>query len=441
MQAAKVSLEEFAGIVGEGNARPAAAGDEIDGVAPEFVVEPGSVEEVSAVMKLAHDNGLKVAPRGGGTKLDLGNPPQAVDLVVSTARLNRVTEHAAGDLVVLAQAGVRLEDLQEQLAAESQALALDPPEAGATLGGLISADSSGPRRFRYGKVRDLLIGITVVLGDGTISRAGGKVVKNVAGYDLCKLYTGALGTLGIVVETIWRLHPIPEARATVALSVESPESAGSAIQSVLHSALVPSAVELEWGEGSGTLVVLLEGVEPGVKAQAGITRSLLEPHGTVNVLADEEEQELWARILSPQHESAGANGDASAEVRVRVSGVAAAVGEYLAAIGRAAVGSGLTARASGPAGSGVLHVEFSGPVESSEEEYLAAARRAVQELRASVAGHPAGGSVVLERAPESLKRQIEVWGSVGGELAVMQRMKKRFDPEFVMNPGRFVGGI
>ena len=208
-----VSLEDLQKIVGEEHAREATEEDVVDGIAPAFVAEPGTVEEISELMKLASEGGLTAAPRGSGTKMDLGNPPRDLDLIVSTARMNEIIEHTPGDQVVRVQAGLKLQDLQEQLAGSDQMLGIDPPEtrAGATIGGVVAANSSGPRRYSYGTVRDLIIGITVVLPDGTIAKAGGKVVKNVAGYDLGKVFTGAHGTLGVVASTTWRLHPVQAA--------------------------------------------------------------------------------------------------------------------------------------------------------------------------------------------------------------------------------------
>ena len=233
------------GLVG-----PAPAGTAVDGVPVARLARPGSVEEASQVLRAAAEDGLAVAFAGGASKLGLGNPPERADLLVSTGRLDQVLEHAAGDLVVRAQAGVRLADLQAALAPAGQWLALDPPEPRATVGGVVAANASGPRRLRYGTVRDLIIGITVVLADGTVAHAGGKVVKNVAGYDLAKLFCGSLGTLGMVAEVIFRLHPLPAAAAVVTLEVEEPAQAGRAVQRLLRSPLEPSAVELvvdEWG--------------------------------------------------------------------------------------------------------------------------------------------------------------------------------------------------
>ncbi len=217
MQTQNLPTEELQNIVGAENVREATAEDAVEGVEPSLVIEPGTIEETSEVMKLAGREGLAVSPRGGGTKMKLGNPPRQVDLILSTLRMDQIIEHVPGDQIVRAQAGVKLEDLQENLAESDQLLGIDPPEEGATVGGLVAANASGPRRLRYGTVRDLIIGIKVVLADGTVAKAGGKVVKNVAGYDLSKLFTGSLGTLGVIAEANFRLHPIRETARTVFL--------------------------------------------------------------------------------------------------------------------------------------------------------------------------------------------------------------------------------
>src|SRR5512132_2913458 len=259
---------------------------EVDGVAARFVARPRSVSEASQVLRAAAADGLAVTFAGGGSKQGLGNPPERADLVVSTERLDQVLEHAAGDLVVRAQAGVRLADLQAALAPAGQWLALDPPEPGATAGGVVAANASGPRRLRYGTVRDLIIGITVVLADGTVAHAGGKVVKNVAGYDLAKRFCGSLGTLGLIAEATFRLHPRPAAAAVVTLEVERFEQVGEATRRLLRSTLVPSAIELAWPDPdrSRLLTVLFEGIRPGVEAQAAGAARLLGEVGAVEVL-------------------------------------------------------------------------------------------------------------------------------------------------------------
>jgi len=484
-----VTLADLQEIVGRDVAREGAEGDAIDGVRPRFVVEPGTVEEVSALLRLSHHAGLAVAPRGGGTKLGWGAKPRRLDLILSTTRLNHVLEHAAGDLVVRAEAGVTLEALQAAVGAAGQRLALNPPEVGATLGGIVAANPSGSLRLRYGTVRDLLIGVTVVLADGTVAKAGGKVVKNVAGYDLCKLFTGSLGTLGVVVETIWRLHPLPAARRTVAVALTSPEAASAAVQDLLHapgSPLVLDALELRWewpspptplpcagegrrssppgplslpagegetpgvrwGEGQiprhggrtlgrlpspahgrgvggeGALAVLFEGIEPGVAAQAATAQRLLGAHGAARILDDGEQDALWrdARGCPWQDRAVG----------LKLTHLPTALPTILESIVELAHTRGIEPRVTGHAGTGVTFVGLSGGDAGSIRELLG-------ELRARVTR--AEGSVVVLQAPLDIKDGIDVWGPVGDALPLMRRVKERFDPAGILNPGRFVGGI
>ncbi|MDP9436670.1 MAG: FAD-binding oxidoreductase, partial [Actinomycetota bacterium] len=257
--------------------RPGQPADGVAGVVPREVVTPTSVEEVADVLRAAAADGRSVVAAGGRSKLSWAAPPSSCDLLLDTTGLDRVVEHVAGDLVVVAEAGVRLTDLQAQLAEAGQLLGLDPPEEGATLGGVVSANASGPRRLAYGTARDLLIGITVVLADGTVAHAGGKVVKNVAGYDLGKLYTGAHGTLGVVVSTTWRLHPAPPARRVVVLDLPDAAAAGPLAIRLARSTLTPSAVELlGTAGGAARLVVVFESIAESVSAQADAAVALLE---------------------------------------------------------------------------------------------------------------------------------------------------------------------
>src|SRR3954468_24240994 len=222
------------------------------------VVRPQSVEEVSAVLR---ESSGPVRVRGGGSKWTWGATGVPPDVVIDTAGLDRGVEHAAGDLVVTVQAGALRADVQTVLGVAGQWLALDPPEPAATVGGVVATAVSGPRRLRYGAPRDLLIGLTVVLADGTVARSGGKVVKNVAGYDLGKLFTGSYGTLGVVAECTFRLHPLPAARRVVTVQTNDP---GPLVRDVLRSPLEPSA--LEW-DGTA-LHAVFETVESAADAQA-----------------------------------------------------------------------------------------------------------------------------------------------------------------------------
>ncbi len=423
-----VSLGDLQGIVGEANARESNGTDSVDGVQPSFVAEPGSVEELSALMKFANDEGLAVSPRGGGTSTSLGNPPAVLDLVVSTARMNEVIEHVPGDQVVRVGAGLRLQDLQERLAGSNQMLAVDPPErgAGATVGGVVASNSSGPRRYRYGTIRDLIIGITVVLPDGTVAKAGGKVVKNVAGYDLGKLFTGSLGTLGVIANANFRLHPLPEAARTVSVELGDTAAAGQAVQTVMHSQLVPSAVELHWGEGPKLLTVLLEGITPAAEAQAEEAEFLLKGFGETRTLSDEEVEDLgpYAPPGSP-----GSGEEVALKMAFPPAELTGVLNSTLGACSRRGLD---VPRIKGQAGIGVLYVGLSG----GDEDGRVAVTEELREIWVR-----RGGSVVVREAPLSFKRRVEAWGPLGTRLELTRRVKEKFDPRGIMNPGRFVGGI
>jgi glycolate oxidase FAD binding subunit len=387
--------------------RPGGPEDAVSGVLPREVVRPSSVAEVAEVLRTAATDGHTVVPVGGRSKTSWAAAPSSCDLLLDTTGLNRVVEHVAGDLVVVAEAGVRLADLQQQVGAAGQLLGLDPPETGATLGGVVSANASGPRRLRYGTVRDLLIGTTVVLADGTVASAGGKVVKNVAGYDLGKLYTGAHGTLGVVVSTTWRLHPVPPARRVVVLDLPEAAAAGPLAVRLSRSTLTPSAVELlAQAGGAGQLVVVFESIEESVTAQAEAARSLLGGGSS-------------AQELPPAF---GQRPGAPEDVLLRLAYLPNALPEVLAAL---------------PAGAAVAASAVTGVSYAAVAADQATA--ALAELRRALAPHD--GSAVVLRAPEAAREALDHWGPVGDAFDLMRRVKDRFDPERRMSPGRFVGGL
>ncbi|MCW2742802.1 MAG: linked oxidase domain protein [Blastococcus sp.] len=381
--------------------------DAVGGVVPHEVVRPTSVTEVADVLRAAAADGRTVVPVGGRTKISWAAPPSSCDLLLDVTGLDRIVEHVAGDLIVVAEAGVRLADLQAQVAGAGQMLGLDPPEGGATLGGVVSANASGPRRLRYGTARDLLIGTTVVLADGTVANAGGKVVKNVAGYDLGKLYTGAHGTLGVVVSTTWRLHPLPPARRVVALDLPDAAAAGPLAVRLSRSTLTPSAVELTASAGgAGRLVVVFEAIAESVAAQARQAVALLG--------GGSESEDLPTDF---GHRPGGAD-----DVLLRLAYVPSALPHVLAAL---PTGAGVTASA----GTGVCYAAV--PAEAAAE--------GLPSLRAALAPHD--GTAVVLRAPDAVRDQLDHWGPVGDALELMQRVKERFDPDRRMSPGRFVGGL
>ena len=231
--------------LGQVSVRQSTDADSIDGVRSQVVAEPATGDEVAAVLGWASAEQLTVSVRGGGTKLDWGGVSNLVDLIVSTARLNRVIKHRHGDLTATVDAGTTLGTLNATLAAHGQWLPLDPPwSEQATIGGILATNDSGSRRHRHGTPRDLIIGITIVRPDGELAKAGGIVVKNVAGYDLSRLMTGAFGSLGVIVDATFKLAPVAPASRTVIVETDAVETLASVMADVQASTLTPSAVEV-----------------------------------------------------------------------------------------------------------------------------------------------------------------------------------------------------
>ena len=256
--------------------------DLVDLVVPGLVARPTSTQQVSEVLRAAAAHGLTVVPRGRGTKMTWGMPPSSADVLVDLGAMDQVLDHQAGDLIVETQAGVRLAELQALVGKEGQRLVLDETVPGASVGGTLATNASGPQRVLVGTARDLLIGITVVRADGVVAKAGGRVVKNVAGYDLGKLMIGSFGTLAVVTEALFRLHPDPPVQRWVWIEVDDPAAAHDAVQSVVHAQVVPAAVEVDQPvDGRATVTVLLGGKAEGVEGRVRTTRQLLGEHAEV----------------------------------------------------------------------------------------------------------------------------------------------------------------
>jgi glycolate dehydrogenase FAD-binding subunit len=371
------------------------------GAVPAFGARPGSTEQAAAVMRMAAEHELAVVPRGRGSRLSWGIPAARCDLTVDMSRMAAVVEHSHGDLVARVQAGALMKDVQATLAQAGQEIALDVP-GDATVGGVIGSALAGPRRLRYGTPRDLLIGITIVRADGTIAKSGGKVVKNVAGYDLGKLFAGSAGTLGLITE---------------AMSV-----ACDAVAAAANSPLVASAVELARAEPGGPIRVgvLIEGSAQGVAARSARVRDLL---GTGAVAA--EPPRWWPS--SPDARSG--------ETLVQVSFWVSALGRVLDALDAAAAAAGVAPVTAGSAGAGVLHVRLGAEAEAG------AAAGFVAALRASLAAER--GEVTVLAAPASVREALAERGGMYPALpalALMRSVKNQFDPGHRLAPGRFPDG-
>ena len=445
------------------SARTADASDAVAGVVPRYAASPASVAEASAVMRVAAGQALTVVPRGSGSRLDWAAPPRRCDLVVDTLRLDRVVEHAAGDLVARVQAGAGMRRLGEVLAAAGQQLALDPvpgegpagqqppgaepaggePAGAGTVGGTLATGTAGPRRLRYGTPRDLVIGITVVRADGTVASSGGKVVKNVAGYDLGKLFAGSYGTLGLIVEAVFRLHPLPAAATYTTVDAAGPAEARRLVAAAAGSEVAPTAVEISRaGRGHPVHVgVLLEGDQAGVGERAAQLRGILG----AGAQTSPDVPGWWGSAGPPD----GHNGPGGAGTLIRVGFWAAALPAVLAAIDGAAVAGGLDPLVAGSAAAGVIYVALGASAHpAAVAAFVASLREAL--ARGAAGARPASApvpdsppvlaSAVVVHAPPAVRELADMWGPVPG-LPLMRAVKDQFDPGHRMAPGRFAGGI
>jgi glycolate oxidase FAD binding subunit len=385
-------------------------------------------------MAIAQAHQWRVLPTGGGSKLDWGGvvgrgKTDAPLLVVSTAQLNRLIDHARGDLTVTVEAGMCLADLQATLAQAGQFLAIDPAFPNqATIGGIVATADTGSLRQRYGGVRDMLLGISLIRADGGIAKAGGRVVKNVAGYDLMKLFTGSYGTLGILTELTFRVYPLPAASRAVVLTGEA-DAIAQIISPLLNSALTPTHLDLlssalvqslGLGEGTG-LAVRFQSIPASVEEQGRQLLAVGQNQGLYPVsLEGADEAALWEqlreRMIAPHRE-----GWITCKIGVKASNAVAALNQ----IGQISPDS--YAQVHLGSGLGKLTLDAGLP------------QQKLLKIRSLLQAN--GGFLTVLQAPIALKQQIDVWGYSGNALELMQRIKKQFDPSSRLSPHRFVNGI
>lgn len=396
----------------------------------ECLVQPQSEAELAEVMTCAYRDRWQVLACGSGSKLSWGGLADKVRVVVSTARMSQLIDHAVGDLTVTAQSGIRFADLQTILIRENQFLGLDPayPDR-ATLGGIIATADSGSLRQRYGGVRDMLLGISFVRSDGQIAHAGGRVVKNVAGYDLMKLFTGSYGTLGILSQVTFRVYPLPQAARTVLLTGDS-NAIAQLTRALLASALTPTAIDLlapqtaaklELGDRMA-LLVQFQSIAVSVEKQAVELAAMAEAVGLkVSHIANEEQTQLW-KNLHTQLETTPTQPAITCKIGVLPSSAVMLL-DKVSAI--ASLNAGVI-----HAGSGLGKLRLD--VEGVRSTTLLELRKLCQAQ---------GGFLTVLESPVSFKQQLDPWGYTGNALQMMAAIKKQFDPENLLSPHRFVGGI
>ena len=414
-------LAQAASHSGQGTVLPGTEADAVDGARPRLVAEPASAEALAATLAWASAEGLTVLVRGGGTKLDWGGVAGPIDLMLSTGGLNAVVEHRHGDLTATLEAGATLGHVNTTLAAHRQWLPLDPPWPDrATVGGIVATNDSGPRRHHHGTPRDLIIGVTVARSDGQLAKAGGIVVKNVAGYDLSRLLTGSFGCLGVIVSATFKLAPIAETSRTLIVELESIEAMAPAIARLDGSPLTPSTLELEWPPAR--LRVRFESVEAGVEQQVLEASRIIADLGEVSVVRGKEEAASWARSTRWWDEPGSV---------VKLSTLLTELVPTLVWLRDACGQHELQMVVAGRAGLGVVEVRLQGRAEDQA--------RVITQLREGIAA--GSGAAVVRRAPPGLRQFVDPWGAIGDGLPLMRVVKSRFDPDGRLNQGRGPGGL
>ncbi|MFS8514126.1 MAG: FAD-binding oxidoreductase [Planifilum fulgidum] len=409
------------------------------------VVYAESEEEVQRAVRWAAEKKVAIVPRGRGAYAGYGHPVNRDFIILSLERMSGVLEHSAGDLTVTVRAGTSLAALREHLSSRGQFLPLDPPRPElTTVGGAVATGMTGPKRFKYGTVRDWVIGLRVVLADGRVIRTGGKVVKNVAGYDMNKMFIGSLGTLGIITECTFKLRPVPPVEILILLEADDWDAVHRLSRRLLDSPLEPSAVEAVNG---GAMRLFSEDWSGPCGVMVGFEDERLA------VEAQWERLKVWAAEEGLRLRFALEGGDAAKGWRllgesvpdvldppdgktVVVKGITLPdrVPEVLQEMDGIFAEGDLQAVGHGGTGTGVVRAVIRAP-----EERLEALTAALKRLRGRF--EEPGGYLVLEQAPLEVKEKVPVWGRPPGGLFLMRRLKERFDPDGRLNPGRFVGGI
>ena len=461
------TLEPPAGLLSAGSLllSEAHAGYAIDGLTPQWVVRPANRREVAQILGWAASEGLKVAPWGGGTQISLGNPPEELHLVLGLSRLDQVVDFQPADLTVTVEAGITLESLQRHLASAGKLLPLEAPLAGrATVGGILATSTVGPLRHAYGLPRDWLIGIRVISPAGDETKAGGRVVKNVTGYDLNKLYTGSLGTLGVIVEATFKLAPLPDNQAALVASFPSVHQGIEAGRTLSRQVFAPLGLQVLNGAASRRLelaatapametapesvmeaavLAFFAGRPQALRRRMADSAQLLTRLGATSVEQKQDANALallrgvtdlgWVEQTGPElvrpHLVLKVNLPPAASLQMNDWLQADSVfgGAYPDLASVVDVGFG-----------GIRLLSWGASGGSAED---------IRRLR-KTAGK-LGGSVVVEQCLLALKGELDVWGELpsgtdaerDAGMEIMRRLKNKFDPHRTLNSGRFLGGL
>jgi len=450
----------------------------VDSLRPRAVIFPRNVRDVSEVVRMANQENLSIVPRGTGSKIGMGNPPSRLDLVVASSRMDHMLDVDTANLTITVEAGVRFRDIQARLATEEDRcylpledlatsqdelicsdrsnsgcfLPMDPPfSETATIGGIVAANSSGPRRLLYRFPRDLLLGVRFVAANGDIVGTGGKTVKNVSGYDVSKLMIGSAGSLGFICEMTFKLLPLPEKMETLLLSFGSFGDACAVAEALLESTLLPAAVEIlnhsaceklscreakDFIPGPYGVAVAMEAFEPAVNRMKQEVLALGKRLGASGegCFREAEHRRFW---LTVSHLQTSAAGRLKRPVSFQLIYPVSVMEEVVAFAEKLLSERGVEHTLLVHAGTGGCSVTMSG--DSGGGGAGGAEVSIMNELLAQC--RERGGNLVIRSAPHDLKRLLKMWGEPGPDLLVMQRIKRELDPSCIFSPGRFVGGL
>lgn len=401
----------------------------LDSYASAYLVFPPTVENLAEIVKLARQEKWRIIPCGNGSKLDWGGLSQNIQLIVSTQKCDRLIEHAVGDLTVTVEAGIKLADLQAQLQATNQFLPIDPAfSQQATLGGILTTADTGSWRERYGGIRDMVLGISFIRGDGEIAKAGGRVVKNVAGYDLMKLLTGSYGTLGIITQVTLRTYPLLEASKTVVLTGDY-DAIAQAMQTLRNSGLTPTAADLVSASASEqleigkktALMIRFQAISQSITQQISQLESIAQPLNLqVSYYQDQDETNLWQKlnqiIRVPNSETA---------IISKIGILPSAAVSLLQELDKLTDSKSLVVIHTG---SGIGHFQL-----KNEDIAVIKQGRSICNQNS--------GFLTLLTASKSIKQKLDIWGYAGNGLPMMQAIKQKFDPSNIFSPGRFINKI
>jgi len=425
----------------------------LDGKRPKVIVFPGTIDEISKIVTFANQERMAIIPRGNGTKMGMGGIPKKVDIILSTSRLNRIVDSDCDNLTLSVEAGITLAEVQKRLMKEGKGyfLPLDSPFTDkATLGGIVATNSSGPKRLLYGTARDLITGMKVLFPNGDMVVSGGKTVKNVSGYDMCKLLIGSYGSLGIISEITFKLLPLPEKEATLFIPFATLDESVGFTHTILHSQLLPASMDILnataaknlrstiWlpSHGNYLVAVGLEGIAEAIERQISEIGEIGKKHGALEAAAlnSEKHHAFWisirdfARRLMEKETNL---------ISLKSNFLISKYGEMIRSYEKITQELGFDGAFLCHSGNGILYsyVMVGKNLRSKTEPLV----ELVGKLTSEAAKNE--GNLVVESSPNLIKKRLDVWGQPRNDFRIIRRLKEQMDPVGILNPGRFVGGI